>query len=981
MRTLVYILFITFCSLLGRTQDIKETDAKFWEAIEKHDTEIIYKNGRKLIEFIESNNINLDTNIVVIYHNFSTASIELKYYDEALDALLNISEKIKLQWGEEHEYYSVQIGWLASVYGKIGDYQSELKYTLDRIRIMELTLGSFHEDYRIGLANLTICYSDIGDFKSALKYGLRLKTIDSLVVGENHLEYSSTLNTLSTIYAKLGIYNKAIEYSVLSLNIKEKVLPKTHEDIALNLNNLGYIYQQLGEYEKSLNYHLKALDIREKSIGRNSELYAASLNNIAIVYADKGDYLRSIQIQTESLAIKERILGKNHPLYASSLKNLAYVYSKAGNFKKALKIYQEVLKIEKKALGKKHPSYATTLNNVGIILYKMDKLNKSRKFLNKAINLRKSIFDKYHPAFRESLINIVLMHISLGDFQNATELALSASKLALEYFHLNFSGLTIQDQIILKNELESTFNLLTNLLLLNDSLYSEMFNQWINLNGVVSANIQNLENEILKSNDSSSTLLLEKLKLKKVQLLNYQELTIREKEKIGINSKVIEYEINSIERELSKKSKDFADFNRFLSATDVVKNLNTNEVFIDISHIPYYSFQSNKWTDSTQYLVFITDSKDTLVDYVFIEDGTKIDQDLFDQYKQEATDRERKTDLKSEKFYNYFWNPISDKIGDAKTVYVSLGGVYNNINLNTIYNPTTGKYLVEEKDIRIVNSARDFVLSKEREKKNYTTNTASLFGFPNFDGNTTVSADTSDLFASTRDLNSFWLDSLTRGGMKAKPLPATKTEVENISSTLKSKGWKVNSFLADNASETNIKKQQSPRILHVATHGYFFQDIPIENDNNRFLGMDRQQVVQDPMLRSMLLFTGANKTLKGETSSGENGLLSAAEASLLDLRETELVVLSACETGKGEVKNSEGVYGLRKAFSDAGAQNIIMSLWKVDDKVTQEFMSRFYEIWLNDKTTIREAFNKTQLEIKAKYPQPYYWGAFILVGE
>jgi CHAT domain-containing protein len=310
-----------------------------------------------------------------------------------------------------------------------------------------------------------------------------------------------------------------------------------------------------------------------------------------------------------------------------------------------------------------------------------------------------------------------------------------------------------------------------------------------------------------------------------------------------------------------------------------------------------------------------------------------------------------------------------------------LGGVYNNINLNTLYNPETGKYLIEEKDIRIVNSARDFVMSKEQEKKIYTTNTASLFGFPDFNGNTTVAADSTDFLASTRDLNSFWLDSLTRGGLKANPLPATKIEVENISLTLKSKGWQVNSYLAENASETNIKKQESPRILHIATHGYFFPDIPIDKDNTRFLGMDRQQVIQDPMLRSGLLFTGANRTLKGEESNGENGLLSAAEAALLDLRETELVVLSACETGKGEVKNSEGVYGLRKAFSDAGAKNIIMSLWKVDDKVTQEFMTRFYEIWLNDKTSIREAFNKTQLEIKAKYPEPYYWGAFILVGE
>ena len=143
--------------------------------------------------------------------------------------------------------------------------------------------------------------------------------------------------------------------------------------------------------------------------------------------------------------------------------------------------------------------------------------------------------------------------------------------------------------------------------------------------------------------------------------------------------------------------------------------------------------------------------------------------------------------------------------------------------------------------------------------------------------------------------------------------------------------------------------------------------------------MDRNQVIQDPMLRSGLIFAGANRTLRGEKSTGENGLLSAAEASLLDLRETELVILSACETGRGEETNSEGVYGLRKAFLDAGAQNIIMSLWKVDDNVTQEFMSRFYEIWLHDKTTIREAFNRTQLDIKEKYPQPYYWGAFLLI--
>jgi CHAT domain-containing protein len=338
------------------------------------------------------------------------------------------------------------------------------------------------------------------------------------------------------------------------------------------------------------------------------------------------------------------------------------------------------------------------------------------------------------------------------------------------------------------------------------------------------------------------------------------------------------------------------------------------------------------------------------------------------------------SELKDELSYEYFWKPIADKIGDAKTVYVSLGGVYNNINLNTLYNTETGKYILEEKDIRIVNSARDFVLMKERKKKTYAANTAALFGYPNYDGTVSAPADSLDYLASTRDLDPIWVDSLTRGGMRAALLPATKVEVENISSTFSENNWQVSSYLGNDASETNVKQLESPRVLHIATHGYFFEDVPDDLSNDRFMGMDRKQVVQNPLLRSGLLFTGANKTLQGDDIQGENGLLSAYESALLNLRETELVVLSACETGRGEIKNSEGVYGLRKAISDAGAANTIMSLWKVDDNVTQEFMSTFYSTWLSGKM-IRQAFNETQLAIKAKYPQPYYWGAFSLVGE
>jgi CHAT domain-containing protein len=204
--------------------------------------------------------------------------------------------------------------------------------------------------------------------------------------------------------------------------------------------------------------------------------------------------------------------------------------------------------------------------------------------------------------------------------------------------------------------------------------------------------------------------------------------------------------------------------------------------------------------------------------------------------------------------------------------------------------------------------------------------------------------------------------------------------MDNIKSTLKSQNWETTLFSDCNASRENLLNLHSPRVLHIATHGFFLKQ---ENKPNMSLFSKTHGQVEasfDQRLSSGLLFSGINQSII-EKSDEITGVVTSDEISRLDLSETELVVLSACETGLGVAKNAESPKSIGAAFQLAGAQNIIMSLWKVDDRVTQEFMTRFYEIWLNEKTSIREAFNRTQLEIKAKYHQPYYWGAFILVGE
>jgi CHAT domain-containing protein len=190
---------------------------------------------------------------------------------------------------------------------------------------------------------------------------------------------------------------------------------------------------------------------------------------------------------------------------------------------------------------------------------------------------------------------------------------------------------------------------------------------------------------------------------------------------------------------------------------------------------------------------------------------------------------------------------------------------------------------------------------------------------------------------------------------------------------LTSANWTVSTYTKIQATEENFKTLDSPGVLHVATHGFFLSDVDVRDE----LATDETSAItNNPLFRSGLLLAGASADRTGKT---EDGILTAYEAMNLSLDQTDLVALSACETGLGEVRNGEGVYGLQRAFSVAGAKAVLMSLWQVDDAATQELMTNFYSHWLKggDKYT---AFRQAQLELKAKYPQPYYWGAFVLSG-
>ena len=229
----------------------------------------------------------------------------------------------------------------------------------------------------------------------------------------------------------------------------------------------------------------------------------------------------------------------------------------------------------------------------------------------------------------------------------------------------------------------------------------------------------------------------------------------------------------------------------------------------------------------------------------------------------------------------------------------------------------------------------------------------------------------------SRAINQDELDSLQRG-MLLSDLPGTQIEIDLISDNLKTKGWDVEVISGVDATETKVKSIENPKILHIATHGFFFEDQEMVKRSN-MISIDNNKAVANPMTRSGLIFSGAENTMKGDMLANDNGWLNSYEASLLNLRGTELVVLSACETGSGDVRNGKGVYGLQRAIKVAGAESLIMSMWEVDDKATQELMTLFYDFWIDKKMSKKEAFKQAQQKIREKYKHPYYWGAFIMI--
>lgn len=944
----------------------------------KDEALILYRKTLPLI--IENSSIS-ENYFMTFVDNYATTLYKVGEYAQAIkliDSYIN-----NLNKDNQFELYSGFVNIISKCFLEKKEYNKVVLICEDFIDFCESKAKTNCNAYRNCIESLALANLYLGNEGLAIELCQKIKNEVVISNGELSLEFVKSNLIYAFILLETNNFQLALEMNQKSAEILKSINCNDRQLVFNVLNNLGMSYISLGDYNSAQTIFIELLN--NDFIKKSKTAYFTALNNLAFCYHLKGDFYKANEFY--SILIHQLKNEKNSVKikFTSAVSNYALSENSIGSVNNSIK------KLQKNITFCKRNGLAfeqlISIHNLCYILYQNGYYRQAVKshldFLKLNAEQKISLRNKYLEL--ENYNNYLFVEIGLKKYDFADQIYSDLIAKRFQYQVENVFGLSEHEnkkyEKLFFDEILNYINY--KIYRLSDSNKTSIINSINSLLNYksLSINIQReIQQELASKNDETLTKQFQEWKSKKQQIAKSYELTPDELKERSINLEEKENEANLLEQQLSKQLKSFADKDRTFRWEDIQEKLHEDEVFVEMLRLPVFDFEKMQRTDSVTYVAYIINKECSEPEIVLLKNGRELEGDLFQDYYTNTTNRHSETAVLTGNSYEHFWKEIQTRIGTKKKVFIALDGVFNKINLNTLYNPDEKKYLLETLDINYVTSTIDFIKKPRNPEANLITwKDAVLFGNPNFNQTVSTIEKNNELsFQTSRDIPSFWMDSLTRG-MVVKDLPQTKVEIENISKILEKRKINVISFLENDATEENIKNVTSPSILHIATHGYFFEDdLHSDFEEEKYFGLERKQFNMNPMLRSGILLAGANETIKNNAkSTGENGILTSLEASYLNLEQTELVVLSACETGLGKIQNGVGVYGLRKSMKDAGAKNVIMSLWKVDDKVTQEFMTLFYTK-LTSGQTIKRAFTKTQLEMKEKYPQPYFWGAFIL---
>ena len=905
------------------------------------------------------------------YYNLTIMYTEMGRYAEAVQMNKAVIYFFEVILGVENNDYWSAHNNLARIYEGAGMYDEAKIIFEECLKYYRKKSPEEDETLAIILNNTAELHRKRGNYKQAEEMYFESLELVGKMKNYDPLDSATTCSNLALMYVATTQYAEAEAYFLQSVAIYERNGMIEHPDYTNPLNNLGDMYRLMGRYDEAVVLLEKVIHMRGKLFGTDHQNYANAVNNLALVYFNAGYNKEAEELFLTAKDIYFRVLGDEHAFYGNCLNNLAVLYKTAGFLKEAETFYNECLEITARALGKNHVNYATYLNGAGVLSSRLGNHKKAIEMISEALDIIKRKLGSKNYDYIDFAYNLAETYRDAGNIPRAKEMYLVAMTGYIELINNYFPTLSEKEKNAFYYTISFRFETFNSFVIQqvidnpksgNHELIEAMFNYQLSTKSLLLSETSNIRAKVSSSQDEELIALYNSWEEKQENLAMQYRLSADELVLNDIDLELLEKELNTVEKKMSSKIHSFEDGSRKGNATwkDIQAHLKDGEIAVEMIRVDYYN---RDWTDQVYYVALGISQDSKTPGIALIENGAQLDTMYIEKHRN-AIWRSQK----DEQSYEVFWKPIKSLVKDAHSVYFSPDGVYHQMNLYALLNSTTGEYLIDEIEIYPQTTLKDLLKTSNHSVEEKT---AAIFGFPDY-----------DFEISSTDESALDSDGLLRYGYQSlTALPGTKIEAEAVRDIMKENQYEVELQLAAEASEAALKDVAGPNILHIATHGFFLKNQMEKAD--MVMGVNAEKSNENPLLRSGLMLAGAAASArKGRANlNEEDGILSAYEAMLLDLENTELVVLSACETGLGEVRNGQGVYGLQRAFMVAGAEAIMMSLWQVEDNATKELMKAFYTIWLSNRAKSKQkAFREAQLTIKTRFPSPIFWGAFVMVG-
>jgi CHAT domain-containing protein/Tfp pilus assembly protein PilF len=885
-------------------------------------------------------------------------------YADAIPLAMRLLALLEQTPGTDPVNIAGAVNNLASSYENAGDYHLAGPLYARALAIIEKAAGPDDLKTAITLNNLAVFYRNIADYGSAEPLLQRALAIKEKKLGKEDPSTATSINNLAALYDDKGDYERAEPLYQQSLAIREKTLGQEHASTSISLNNLATLYTKKGDHERAEPLFLRTLEIREKALGPDHPSTIRVVNNLGELYKAKGDYERAEGMFQRALAVREKTdkIGA-----AVTLNNLAGLYESKGDFEQAERLYQRALAIKEQSLGAEHPSTATTLNNLAYLYDRKGDYQRAEPLYQRVTASFERRLGAEHESTATAMSSLAALYEAKGDAESAEPLLRRVATIReRNLVPILLTGSERQKLLYLRklsDEADSIISFHTRTAPANERAAQLALSVILQRKGRALDAMSEQIGVLRRRADPEGLRLLDRLLAVSTQLATLQtseasDLTPqRRRERIT----QLENEAEQLQADISRRSAAFRQQFQPVTLEAAQAAMPAGVALIEFRVYRPFNARFTRAEEQfgpPRYVGYVL-RRAGLGGWADLGEAKMIDEAVVTLRKalrdrQDVTAHARNLD-------RLVMQPFRKLLGETRQILLSPDGALNLVPFAALVDEQN-RWLLERYSFSYLTSGRDLLRLQTPQPQR---NPPVLIANPYF-GRAQAAAS----------------------ALPGRSFPALAETMPEALALLKLLPRTTTMLVGEEARESTLKQQQGPRLLHIATHGFFLPDAEAQQPKNRAAETaGAAPKWENPLLRSGLALAGANSrpdAAEAVDRGYDDGILTALEVAGLDLWGTQLVALPACDAGFGAVRNGEGVYGLRRALALAGAETQIVTLWRAPNVESRKLMASYYQKLLREGVGRGEALRQAQLNL-LKGPKrtrhPYYWAGFIQIGE